>query len=116
MALSAGISSGTTYNITAPYATTVNQVKFKGVMMVDNNDSIKTITDSISLKPTTSNWAYINGNGFQFINNTGLNYEVKTIETITVAWIGINHGIKPSNGQYAYAVYPNISASGLLQK
>lgn len=116
VALGTGIKSGTLYNITAPYATTVNQLKFKGFMVVDNNDSTTIITDTISLKPETANWAYINGNGYQFINNTGLNFEVKKLGATNIAWIGYDHGVKPVNKEYAYAVYPNVSQQDLLTK
>ena len=116
VALGTGISSGTTYNITAPYATTVNQMKFKGSMIVDTSDSTTTITDTTTIKPASANWAYINGNGYQFINKTNLNFEVKLLGATKIAWIGYNHGVKPVNKEYAYAIYPNIAQQDFINK
>jgi chondroitin AC lyase len=116
VALGAGIRSGLTHNVPFPYATTVNQVRFNGQLLVDNNGSMTMITNAINLNPSTSNWAFINGTGYQFINNTNLNFEVKRHGATDIAWIGINHGMYPAGQQYAYAVYPNLKPSEFLAK
>jgi len=102
--LGAGITAGANYNV--PFATTVNQVKYNNSFTIDNNGTDLTVSAARTVQPLTSNWALLNGVGYHFIKNTGLNYQTSTIGTKTVAWIGVNHGNLPSNEQYAYAVYP----------
>ncbi|MEI6555138.1 MAG: polysaccharide lyase family 8 super-sandwich domain-containing protein [Paludibacter sp.] len=112
VALGSGISAGTNYLV--PYATTVNQVKYNGSFIVDNEGVATTLSAAQALKPITSDWAYINNVGYQFLINSELNYETATLGTTPIAWIGLNHGNLPSNDQYAYAVYPTITQAALL--
>ena len=112
VALGSGISAGTNYLV--PYATTVNQVKYNGSFVVDNEGVATTLSAAQTLKPLSSDWSYINNVGYQFLINTELNYETATLGTTPIAWIGLNHGNLPSNDQYAYAVYPTITQTALL--
>lgn len=112
VALGSGISAGANYLV--PYATTVNQVKYNGSFVVDNEGVSTTLTASQTLKPITSDWAYINNVGYHFVINNELNYETATLGSTPVAWIGLNHGNLPSNDQYAYAVYPTITQDALV--
>jgi len=114
VALGAGISAFTNYLV--PYATTVNQVKHKGSFVVDNEGIATTMSASQTLKPVKSDWAYCNNVGYHFVINNELNYETATLGTTPIAWIGLNHGNLPTNKQYAYAVYPNITQAALQTK
>ncbi|HQB27467.1 MAG TPA: polysaccharide lyase family 8 super-sandwich domain-containing protein [Paludibacter sp.] len=92
-----------------PFTTTVNQVKFKDNFKIDNAGIETNLTVGQTLAPTTSDRAYLNNIGYQFIKNTNLNFEVKTIGSSNIAWLAFNHGNIPNNDTYAYAVYPNIT-------
>jgi|GEM_PF-375968 len=109
--LGSDVKAGKTYGV--PFATTVNQVKFKDNFVVDNNGSTQSMTIDQTLAPATSNWAFLNDIGYQFITNTKLNFEVKTVGASQVAWMAFNHGNQPVNDKYAYAVFPNISQQQL---
>lgn len=114
VALGAGITAGTNYLV--PYATTVNQVKYKGTFIVDNEGLSTTIAASQMLKPIRSDWACINTVGYHFLTNTQVNYETTTLGTTPIAWIGLNHGNMPVDEQYAYAVYPKVTQAELQTK
>ncbi|WP_164891095.1 polysaccharide lyase family 8 super-sandwich domain-containing protein [Botryobacter ruber] len=114
VALGADITAGANYNV--PYATTVNQVKYKGGFQVDKNGTPATLDINQALSPVASNWAHINNIGYQFITNTNVNYEVKTVGATPLAWLNIQHGNYPSDDTYAYAVYPNVSLEQLTGK
>lgn len=105
--LGSNVTAGKTYGV--PFTTTINQVKFKDNFYVDNNGIETNLSVGQTLAPATSNWAYLNNIGYQFINNTKLNFEVKTVGNSDIAWLAVNHGNQPSNDNYAYAVYPNMS-------
>ena len=105
--LGSDVKAGKNYGV--PFTTTVNQVKFKDNFIVDNNGSTQNLTLDQTLAPATSNWAYLNNIGYQFLTNTKLNFEVKTVGSTPVAWMAFNHGNQPVSDKYAYAVYPNIS-------
>lgn len=105
--LGSDVKAGKTYGV--PFTTTVNQVKFKDNFIVDNNGTSQNVTLDQTLAPATSTWAYLNGIGYQFLTNTKLNFEVKTIGSTPVAWMAFNHGNQPVSDKYAYAVYPNIT-------
>ncbi|MGV3641093.1 MAG: polysaccharide lyase beta-sandwich domain-containing protein [Adhaeribacter sp.] len=98
------------------FATTINQAKYKGSFLVDDGGSQKSIENDQSLMPATSNWAYLNNIGYQFLTNTNVSYEVQTPGTIPLAWLSFNHGNQPANAQYAYAVYPNVSQEQFNEK
>ena len=93
-----------------PFTTTINQVKFKDNFVVENNGTETSLTVGQTLAPATSERAYLNNVGYQFIKNTNLNFEVKTVGASNVAWLAFNHGVQPNNDSYAYAVYPNVTA------
>lgn len=112
--LGASIKAGKDHGY--PVATTINQVKFNDNFLVDNNGTQVSMTNNQTLAPTKSNWAYLNNIGYQFLTNTKLNFEVKTVGASPLAWLSFNHGNLPTNDQYAYAVYPNISQSNLTEK
>jgi chondroitin AC lyase len=112
--LGAGVNAGKNYGV--PFTTTVNQVKFKDNFVVENNGTSQSMTIDQTLAPATSNWAYLNDIGYQFLTNTKLNYEVKTVGATPVAWMAFNHGNLPVNDSYAYAVYPNISQTDFINK
>ena len=114
VALGSGITASSNYLV--PYATTVNQVKYNGTFLVDNEGVTTTISATQSLKPISSDWAYINNVGYHFAINTDLNYETATLGSTPIAWIGLNHGNLPSGEQYAYAVYPNVTQTVLQTK
>lgn len=105
--LGSDVKAGKTYGV--PFTTTVNQVKFKDNFIVDNDGTIQNMTLDQTLAPATSNWAYLNSIGYQFLTNTKLNFEVKTVGSTPVAWMAFNHGNQPVSDKYAYAVYPNIT-------
>lgn len=112
--LGANIKAGKDHGY--PIATTINQVKFKDVFLVDNNGTQVSMENNQTLVPTKSNWAYLNNIGYQFLTNTKLNYEVKTIGASPLAWLSFNHGNLPTSDQYAYAVYPNVNQTELMEK
>lgn len=112
--LGSDVKAGKTYGV--PFATTVNQVKYKDNFVVDNNGATQSITIDQAIAPATSNWAFLNNIGYQFLTNTKLNFEVKTVGATPVAWMAFNHGNQPVNDKYAYAVYPNINQSELTEK
>lgn len=114
VALGSDIKAGTNYNI--PFATTVNQVKFKTSFFVDNNGAEVNIAKNQSLTPATSNWAHINNIGYHFVDNKNLQFEVKTVGSSDIAWIGVNHGNFPITAKYAYAIYPNVTKTTLQSK
>lgn len=114
VALGSGITASTNYLV--PYATTVNQVKYNGSFVVDNEGVATTMAAAQSLKPLSSDWAYVNNVGYHFTINTELNYETATLGTTPIAWIGLNHGNLPSGEQYAYAVFPNVTQTTLQSK
>jgi chondroitin AC lyase len=114
VALGTGITAGTNYLV--PYCTTVNQVKYNGSFVVDNEGVATTLSASQTLKPISSDWAFINNVGYHFSINTQLNYETATLGTTPIAWIGLNHGNLPSGQQYAYSVYPNVTQAVLQTK
>ncbi|MGV3504376.1 MAG: polysaccharide lyase family 8 super-sandwich domain-containing protein [Adhaeribacter sp.] len=114
VALGAGIQAGKDYGV--PYATTINQMKYKGSLLVDEEGSERSLENGQSLMPKTSEWAYINNIGYQFLTNTQLHFEVKTAGTTPLAWLSFNHGNLPANGKYAYAVYPNVSQQQFKDK
>lgn len=101
------VKAGKTYGV--PFTTTINQVKYKDNFKVDNNGTETGITIGQTLAPVTSDRAYLNNIGYQFIKNTNLNFEVKTVGSTNIAWMAFNHGVQPNNDSYAYAVYPNVS-------
>lgn len=112
--LGANIKAGKDHGY--PIATTINQVKFKDAFLVDNNGTQVSMENNQTLAPTKSNWAYLNNIGYQFLTNTKLNFEVKTVGASPLAWLSFNHGNLPTSDQYAYAVYPNIGQSELTEK
>jgi chondroitin AC lyase len=114
VALGTGITAKTNYLVS--YCTTVNQVKHNGSFVVDNEGVASTLSASQTLKPISSDWAFINNVGYHFSINTQLNYETATLGTTPIAWIGLNHGNLPSGQQYAYAVYPNVTQAVLQTK
>lgn len=114
VALGSGITAGTNYLV--PYSTTVNQVKYNGSFVVDNEGVATTMSAVQSLKPISSDWAFINNVGYHFAINTELNYETATLGNTPIAWIGLNHGNLPSGEQYAYAVFPNVTQTILQAK
>ncbi|AKQ46181.1 hypothetical protein TH63_11990 [Rufibacter radiotolerans] len=114
VALGSDIKAGALYYV--PYATTVNQVKFKDSFMVDNGGLPVAMANNQVLSPVTSNWAYLNNIGYQFITNRNLNFEVKTVGDTPLAWINFQHGEYPVSEKYAYAVYPNVTQDQLAEK
>lgn len=114
VALGSDIKAGTNYNI--PFATTINQVKYKTSFFIDNNGTEVNLAKSQELAPTQSNWAHINNVGYHFINNSNLQFEVRTLGNSDIAWIGVNHGNFPVTAKYAYAIYPNITKTTLQGK
>ncbi len=92
-----------------PFTTTINQVKYKDSFKIDNAGTETNLTVGQTLAPTTSDRAYLNNIGYQFIKNTNLNFEVKTVGSSNIAWLAYNHGNIPNNDTYAYAVYPNVT-------
>lgn len=105
--LGSDVKAGKTYGV--PFATTVNQVKYKDNFVVDNNGATQRMTIDQAIAPETSNWAFLNNIGYQFLTNTKLNFEVKTVGATPVAWMAFNHGNQPVDDKYAYAVFPNIT-------
>jgi chondroitin AC lyase len=108
VALGADINAGADYGV--QFTTTLNQNKFKGSFLVDDNGTQVNITAPQVLNPVVSRWAYLNNVGYHFLtNNSQLTFEVSGTGPTQLAWLAFKHGNKPSGAKYAYAVYPNMS-------
>lgn len=108
VALGSDINAGADYGV--QFTTTVNQNKFKGSFLIDDNGTQVNITTPQVLNPVVSRWAYLNNVGYHFLtNNSQLTFEVSSTGANQLAWLAFKHGNKPSGAKYAYAVYPNMS-------
>lgn len=115
VALGTDITAGADYGV--QFTTTVNQNKFKGNFLVDDNGTQVNITTAQVLNPVVSRWAYLNNVGYHFLtNNSQLTFEVSGSGTTQLAWLAFKHGNKPSGAKYAYAVYPNMSQADFTNR
>jgi chondroitin AC lyase len=115
VALGTDITAGADYGV--QFTTTMNQNKFKGSFLVDDNGTQVNITSPQVLNPVVSRWAYLNNVGYHFLtNNSQLTFEVSGSGTTQLAWLAFKHGNKPSGAKYAYAVYPNMSQSDFTNR
>jgi chondroitin AC lyase len=112
----------------SPVLTTVNQCRFRSAATVPTGTSARTLsTGTASLSGT--GWVHQDGLGYLFPDaptglwatvqaQTGSWYSINTskseaIVTQDVFTLWIDHGVKPTNGAYAYALRPGIDAAAM---
>ena len=119
--LGAGIQSTTTY----PVHTTVNQCFLKGGIMVDKGDKEETLANG-SHTLQAPQWVLHDKIGYFFPQKeevfltaqtqSGRWYDINTSkskkeEKMDVFTLGINHGVGPKDGSYAYIVVPGKTSA-----
>lgn len=119
--LGAGIQSTSTY----PVHTTVNQCFLKGGIMVDKGDKEETLANG-SHTLQAPQWVLHDKIGYFFPQKeevfltaqtqSGRWYDINTSkskkeEKMDVFTLGINHGVDPKDGSYAYIVVPGKTSA-----
>lgn len=119
--LGAGIQSTSTY----PVHTTVNQCFLKGGIMVDKGDKEETLANG-SHTLQAPQWVLHDKIGYFFPQKeevfltaqtqSGCWYDINTSkskkeEKMDVFTLGINHGVGPKDGSYAYIVVPGKTSA-----
>lgn len=119
--LGAGIQSTSTY----PVHTTVNQCFLKGGIMVDKGDKEETLANG-SHTLQAPQWVLHDKIGYFFPQKeevfltaqtqSGRWYDINTSkskkeEKMDVFTLGINHGVGPKDGSYAYIVVPDKTSA-----
>ena len=117
--LGAGINS----NKKSTVSTTINQCFLSGKIVAGINKSKEIVTEKRPLNRSGINWIYHDNTGYVFLQNNKV-YVSNDIQkgnwkqvykggkddliTGNVFNLGIDHGSRPQNDSYAYAIYPGI--------
>ena len=112
VALGAGITQS---KGTASVLTTLNQTLQKSIISYSENN-VQQVVSTASGTKNIANPDWILQDSIGYINLlTTSNFKISSDNrnNTTIFTVGIDHGINPNNGAYAYAVYPNTSAESV---
>jgi chondroitin AC lyase len=125
MCLGAGIASSTDRTIN----TSVNQCHLVGDVYMANNGKLSKIGDGNHVKTTYQGWIWHNKVAYYYPESVAMNVKNGTqsgrwskvnfnqsgdLVTLPVFNMWIDHGVKPTDGKYAYMVMPGIASPASL--
>jgi chondroitin AC lyase len=100
---------------TAPVFTTLNQaVQNDNIVYSENNVQQSIATGSGTISVTNPDWILQDSIGYvNLLPSSNFDISSDNRSGTNIFTVGINHGTNPTNATYAYAVYPNTSASSI---